>query len=104
MVIAAADPALRPAALVLNEGFALRYDVVGGKREHIVGLQGRVRNAPDVPKLIEDQAASLMHRLGHPAPRLYLLTAVDAGRPGVPWPCTEICVASLTINAADACA
>jgi hypothetical protein len=40
-------------------------------------------NAPDMPELIEDQAAGLMHRLGDPMPRLHLLTAVDAGCPGV---------------------
>src|SRR3984957_4873512 len=71
------------AALVLDESFALRNNGGGGDREHIVGLQGRVRNAPDVPKLIEDQSVGLMHRLGDPMPRLYLLTAVDARRPGV---------------------
>src|ERR1700750_1253952 len=55
----------------------------GGDREHIVGLQGRVRNAPDVPKLIEDQSVGLMHRLGDPMPCLDLFMAVDARRPGV---------------------
>ena len=70
-------------ALILNEGLTLRHNGGGRDRKHIVGLQGRVRNAPDVPKLIEDQSVSLMHRLGDPMPRLYLLTAVDARRPGV---------------------
>jgi hypothetical protein len=42
------------AALVLDKGLALRDDGGGRDGEHVVGLQGRMRNAPDVPKLIED--------------------------------------------------
>ena len=38
---------------------------------------------PTCQSLIEDQSVSLMHRLGDPMPRLYLLAAMDAGRPGV---------------------
>ena len=37
------------AALVLDEGLALRYDSGGRDGEHVVGLQGRMRNASDVP-------------------------------------------------------
>jgi hypothetical protein len=71
------------AALVFDEGLALRYAGRGRDREHVVGLQGRVGNPPDVPKLIEDQSARLMHRPGDPMPRLHLLMAVDARSPGV---------------------
>jgi len=71
------------AALVFDEGFALGYDGGRRDREHVVGLQRRMRDAPDVPKLIEDQSVGLAHRLGDPVPRFHLLTAVDAGGPGV---------------------
>src|SRR6202165_2415494 len=42
-----------------------------------------MRNAPDMPKLIEDQSVLPMHRLCDLTPRLRLLAAVDAGSPGV---------------------
>src|SRR5579872_1392388 len=42
-----------------------------------------MRNAPDVPKLIEDQSVGLVHRVGDPMPCLDLLAAVDARSPGV---------------------
>jgi hypothetical protein len=71
------------AALVFDEGLALGYDGRGRDREHVVGLQRRVRNAPDVPELAEDQSVGLVHRLRNPAPRLHLLATVDARSPGV---------------------
>jgi hypothetical protein len=42
-----------------------------------------MRDAPDVPKLVEDQSTGLMHRVCDTAPRLHLLSAVNAGSPGV---------------------
>src|ERR1700731_258292 len=40
-------------------------------------------DASDLPELQEDQAASLVHRVGDEAPALDLFAAVNAGRPGV---------------------
>jgi hypothetical protein len=61
-----------------------------------------MRNAPDVPKLIEDQSVGLMYRLAYPMPRLHLLMAVDAGSPGVSPALHRHLRCLLTINAADA--
>ena len=71
------------AELVLDEGLALRPDRRRRDRRHAVGLQRGVRNAADMPQLQEDPAAGLVHGVGHQAPAVDLLPAVDAGRPGV---------------------
>jgi hypothetical protein len=71
------------AAFVFDESFALGRD--SGRRDgkHVVRLQGRVGDAPDMLQLIEDQPFGLMHRFGDAPPRFYLFAAVDARRPGI---------------------
>jgi hypothetical protein len=57
-----------------------------------------MRNAPDVPELIEDEPVGLMHRLGDLTPRLHLLTAVYAGSP-----CVTLALHTLGCLAHDQC-
>ena len=71
------------ALFVLDECLAGGLDGRGRDREQAVRLQGRVRDASDVPELQEDQSAGLMHRIGDQSPALDLFAAVNARRPGI---------------------
>ncbi len=62
---------------------ALRPNRRGRDRQGAAGLQARVRDAPDVPKLQKDPAIAGMDRLGHAAPSRNLLGAMNAGRVGI---------------------
>jgi hypothetical protein len=71
------------AVLILDERLTASLDGRGRDRKHAVGLQRWMGDASDMPKLQEDQAAGLVHRVGYEAPALDLFAAVNAGRPGI---------------------
>jgi hypothetical protein len=52
------------ATLVFDKGLAFRDYRRRRNRKHVVRLQRRMRDAPDMPELIEDQSFGLVHRLG----------------------------------------
>jgi len=67
---------------VHRERLALRRDCRGRDRQ-LADVEIRMRHAPDMPELREDQSAGAMHRAGHRTPPGDLLVRVDAGRADV---------------------
>src|SRR5262245_1198937 len=61
-------------------GLTLRLDRRRRDRQSAAGLEGLMRDAPDMPKLKHDAAARSMHGAGHALPAFDLLAAVDARR------------------------
>jgi hypothetical protein len=61
-----------------REGLSLRPDGGRRNRQRSARLEGRMGDAPDVPKLKHDMAAGDMNCFGHTFPALDLLSAVNS--------------------------
>ena len=71
---------------LLRERLRIRLDGRGGDRQRAGWLEGRVRDAADMPKLQHDGAPGDVYRLGHAFPAFDLLGAVNTGRGDIALP------------------